>query len=71
MSVVTNHWHFCAGEGGSQANSMLLQPYRKSAWPSCQPAIYGPWEQKEGEEGRERKHSPPPTPAKKSILSYF
>ena len=45
--------------GGSQANSMLLQPYRKPAWLSCQPAaIYGPWGQREGEEGRERKTQP-------------
>lgn len=43
MSIVTKCRHFRSGEGGSQANSMLLQPYRKPAGPSCQPAaIYEP-----------------------------
>lgn len=64
MSVVTKGQHFRPGEGGSQANSMLLQPYRKPAWPGCQPAaIYGPLGQREGEEGEERKtQSSPSTP---------
>lgn len=59
--VVTKCWHFHAGEGSRRANSMLLQPYRKPAWPSCQPAaVYGPWGHGEGEERRERKTQPYP-----------
>lgn len=60
---MTQRRHFRAGGGeAAGANSMLLQPYRKPAWLSCQPAaIYGPWGQREGEEGRERK-TPPSTP---------
>lgn len=61
-SVVTKHWHFRAGEGGCWVNSMLLQPYRKPAWPSCQPrAVCGPWGQREGGGEEKGKQSSPPT----------
>ena len=62
-SIVTKHWHFRAGEGGGWVNSMLLQPCRKPAWPSCQPAaVCGPWGQREGGGGEKGKHSPLPPP---------
>lgn len=62
-SVVTKHWHFCVGEDGRQANSVLLQPYRKPAWPRCQPAaVYGPCGQREGGREEKGKHRPLPTP---------